>query len=84
MKRDVSRTKIYLDTFPFNHFDDKYFWTEGVLANNLENLNLLHSLMPLQIFLMLKIDMQNMPRPFKKMRELDMDKVIKDIAQKIA
>lgn len=55
-----------------------------ILANNLQNLNLLHSLMPLQIFLMLKIDMQNMPRPFNKMRELDMDKVIKDIAQKIA
>uniref|UniRef100_R7W0I5 Selenoprotein H n=1 Tax=Aegilops tauschii TaxID=37682 RepID=R7W0I5_AEGTA len=30
------------------------------------------------------ISLQNMPRPFKKMRELDMDKVIKDIAQKIA
>ena len=30
IKRDVSKTKIRLDTFPFIHFDDKYFWTEGV------------------------------------------------------
>ena len=30
IKRDVSRTKIYLDTSPFIHFDDKYFRTEGV------------------------------------------------------
>lgn len=30
------------------------------------------------------ISLLNMPRPFNKMRELDMDKVIKDIAQKIA
>ncbi|KAF6988520.1 hypothetical protein CFC21_006042 [Triticum aestivum] len=30
------------------------------------------------------ISLLNMPRPFKKMKELDMDKVIKDIAQKIA
>ena len=29
-KKDVSRTKIHLDTFPFIHFDDKYFRTEGV------------------------------------------------------
>jgi hypothetical protein len=33
---------------------------------------------------MLKIDMQDMPRPFKKMRELDMDKVIQDIVKKIS
>ncbi|KAF7043138.1 hypothetical protein CFC21_052561 [Triticum aestivum] len=30
------------------------------------------------------ISLLNMPRPFNKMRELDMDKVTKDIAQKIA
>ena len=31
-RRDVSKTKIRLDTFPFIHFDDKYFWTEGVFV----------------------------------------------------
>ena len=29
-KRDVSRTKIHLDTSPFIHFDDKYFQTKEV------------------------------------------------------
>ena len=29
-KRDVSKTKIRLDTFLFIHFDDKYFRKEGV------------------------------------------------------
>ena len=32
IKRDVSKTKIRLDTFPFIHFDDKYFRTEGVFV----------------------------------------------------
>ena len=31
-KRDVSKTKIRLDTFPFIHFDDKYFRTDGVFV----------------------------------------------------
>ena len=30
IKIDVSKTKIRPDTFPFIHFDDKYFRTEGV------------------------------------------------------
>ena len=30
LKRDVSKTKIRLDTFTFIHFDDRYFRTEGV------------------------------------------------------
>ena len=34
-KRDVSRTKICLDTSPFIHFDDKYFRTEGVIPINI-------------------------------------------------
>ena len=32
IKRYVSKTKIRLDTFPFIHFDDKYFRTEGVFV----------------------------------------------------
>lgn len=28
-------------------------------------------------------DMQNMPRPFKKMKDLDMDEVIADIVKKL-
>ena len=31
-KIDVSKTKMRLDTLPFIHFDDKYFWTEGVFV----------------------------------------------------
>ena len=29
-----TRTKIHLDTSPFIHFDDKYFWTEGVYSHD--------------------------------------------------
>ena len=40
-KKGVSRTKIHLDTSPFIHFDDKYFWTEGVCRKLLMMLLLL-------------------------------------------
>ena len=33
-KRDVSRCILVLDTSLFVHFDDEYFWTEGVLPKS--------------------------------------------------